>query len=318
MSTEAINTFLNIEPIDLEYAGLEKGSLKGEVAVITGAASNIGLGFARAIAWAGAKVVVADINEAAGVEAVRVINLENEPDTAMFVKCDISKESDIKNMAAVSVEKFGKIDILLNNAMDLSLNGAVLDSPVSDLEKSFALSGFAVMHAIKEIVPAMIARGHGVVVFSSSQFHYAPPLVGGAMYCAGKAIGSSITMSLANEIKGTGVNVFCVTPAGVMRFDPSRRPRSETPTEDRRVYTPTMPGFNGMIPPEAGGAAMVYCILNASTLHGSGIIISDAFDAMGYPYPNPETRRKERARRLSDSELTLVLMNMGPGFTGVG
>jgi hypothetical protein len=75
-----------------------------------------------------------------------------------------------------------------------------------------------------------------------------------------------------------------------------------------------MPGFNGMIPPEAGGAAMVYCILHAKELHGSGIIIGDAFDAMNYPYPNPESLRKTEARRLSDMELTLAFCTMGPGF----
>jgi hypothetical protein len=75
-----------------------------------------------------------------------------------------------------------------------------------------------------------------------------------------------------------------------------------------------MPGFNGMIPPEAGGAAMVYCLLHAKELHGSGIIIDDAFNAMNYPYPNPATLHKMESRRLSDQELTMVLCNMGPGF----
>ena len=63
MPTEVTSTILNIEPIDLEYAGLKKGVLDGEVAVITGGASNIGLGYARGAAWAGAKVVITDINE---------------------------------------------------------------------------------------------------------------------------------------------------------------------------------------------------------------------------------------------------------------
>jgi hypothetical protein len=76
-----------------------------------------------------------------------------------------------------------------------------------------------------------------------------------------------------------------------------------------------MPGFKGMIPPEAGGAAMVFCILHAKELHGSGIIINDAFKAMNYPYPKPETVRKMESRRLNDMELTMTFCNMGPGFT---
>ena len=310
----AVNTYLNIEPIDLEGVGIKKDALKGEVAVVTGAASNIGLGYARAIATAGGNVVVADINEEAGAEAVRVINEETRPDAAVFIKCNVTLESDIKNLAEKSIGKFGKVDILINNAMNLSLAGPVLSAPLSDLEMSYALSGRAVMAAIKEFVPAMIERKHGVVIYSSSQFHYAPPLVGGAMYCAGKAIGSSITMSLANEVKDTGVYVFCLTPAGVMRLDAERMKR-RTAGSAGGSGRPGMPGFDGMIPPEAGGAAIVYCILNAQTLHGSGISMTDALVAMDYPFPNPATLRKP-SRRLNDMELTLVLMNMGPGFIG--
>ena len=142
--------------------------------------------------------------------------------------------------------------------------------------------------------------------------------MGGTIYTAGKAAATSIVMSLANEIKDTGVNVFCLTPAGVGRFDPSRMPPMPegAPKFDPKMFA--MPGFEGMIPPESGGAAMVYCLLNAKKLHGSGIIINDAFDAMNYPYPVPETVRTTHSRRLSDMELTMVLCNMGAGFVGFG
>lgn len=309
------STILNIEPIDLEYAGLKKGELKGEVAVITGGASNIGLGYARALAWAGAKVVVADLNAQAGLETERVINDENGPDTALFIKTNISEESDVKNLAAKAFEKFGKVDILVNNAMNMRLNGPILSSPISDLDASYAISGRGVALAIKEFVPGMIARGHGIVTYSATQFHYCPPMVGGTIYCAGKAAATSIMMSLANEVKDTGVYVFCMTPAGVMRIDFSKLP---PPPEGAPKFDPAMlamPGFNGMIPPEAGGAAMVYCLLHAKELHGSGIIINDVFDAMNYPYPNPATLLKMEPRRSSDMELTLAFCNMGPGFT---
>jgi len=312
MAVSVSSAILNIEPIDLEYAGLSKDLLKDEVALITGAASNIGLGYARAIAWAGGKTIIADINERAGTETECVINEESGRDMALFVKCDVTQKKDIEDLAEKSIAKFGKVDILINNAMNVGLTGPVLGASLNDLEIAYSLSGRAVMLTILKFVPEMLARNHGTVVFSSSQFHYSPPLVGGAMYCAGKAIGSSITMSLANEVNGTSVNVFCLTPAGVVRFDANRQPRNQ---EHADQPMPSMPGFNGMIPPEAAGAAMVYCLMNASTLHGSGISVIDAFNAMGYPYPNPATVGKTPSRRLTDRELTLVLMNMGPGFS---
>lgn len=317
MTTKVVtSTILNIEPIDLEYAGLKKGALNGEVAVVTGGASNIGLGYARAIAWAGAKVVISDINSEAGLETERVINAENGPDTALFVKCDITQEHDVKNLAEKAFEKFGKVDILVNNAMNMRLNGTILGSPISDLEASFAISGRGVMLAIKEFVPGMLARKHGVVTYSATQFHYAPPMVGGSIYTAGKAAATSIVMSLANEVKDTGVYVFCMTPAGVMRIDMSKFPPAPKGADKPKfdISMLTMPGFNGMIPPEAGGAAMVYCLLHANELHGSGIIINDVFDAMNYPYPNPATVHRMEPRRLTDMELTMAFCTMGPGF----
>ena len=315
---ELVDTFLEIDPIDLAYTKLKKDSLKGEVAVITGGTSNIGLGYARAIAWAGGKVVVASPDVKDGVEVERVINAENNnPDTALYVNCDVTKEDDIKNLSKLAFEKFGKVDILINNAMILSLNGSVLNSPISDLEKSYAISGRGVMLAIKEFVPAMVERKHGIVVYSTTQFHYHPPMIGGAMYCAGKAAATSLVMSLANEIgayEESGVSVFCMIPASVLRPGRHRPPNSPDGRDMSAYQRKPMPGFEGTIPPEAAGAALVYCVQNAGKLHGSGINILDAFDAMDYPYERPETVRKEKMSRLNDTELTFVFANMGPGF----
>ena len=256
-------------------------------------------------------MVIADLNEEAGAEAERVINLESGPDCALFVKTNVTLQEDIDNLAEKAFAKFGKVDLLLNNAMNMRLNGPILSSPVSDLEQSFAISGKGVMMAIKAFVPAMIERGHGVVTYSATQFHYMPPMVGGSMYTAGKASATSLIMSLANEVKGKGVYVFCLTPAGIGRPDFSKFPPLK-PGEKRRMFG--MPGFEGMIPPEAGGAGMVYSLLHAEQLHGSGILINDALIAMDFPFPKPESVNRMKGRRLTDMELTMTFCYMGKGF----
>ena len=308
---------LNIVPIDLSNTCLKKGCLDGEVAVVTGGASNVGLGYARALAWAGAKVVVADLNEVAGNETQRVINAENEGDVCLFVKTNITLQEDIDNLAAQAFAKFGKVDILINNAMNMRLNGPILGSSVEDLEASFSISAKGVMMAVKAFVPGMIERGHGTVTYSTTQFHYCPPMVGGSIYTAGKAAATSVIMSLANEVKGKGVNVFCLTPAGVGRIDFSKFPQPKDLPADAPQFSPkmfAMPGFDSMVPPEASGAGMVYSILHADELHGSGILISDALIAMDYPFPNPETVMRMESRRISDMELTMAFCYMGNGF----
>lgn len=317
-----IETFLNIEPVapELERAGIKKDALKGETAVVTGAASNVGLGFARAIAAAGGNVVIADINPKNGEEARRVINEENGRDAAIFVQCDITQEKDVKNLAEKAYEAFGKVDILINNAMNMRLNGPLLKSTVEELDQSYAISARGVMLAVKEFVPKMVERGHGVVTYSATQFHYCPPMVGGTIYTAGKAAATSLIMSLCNELgpaEETGVGVFCFVPAGVARVDFSKFPPPPpgAPKVDPKKFA--MPGFPGMIPPETSGAAMVYCILNAAKLHGSGMIVYDVLRAMNYPFPIPETVKKPAGRRISDQELTMIFCNMGPGFFGL-
>ena len=332
MAKKAVTSeILNIVPIDLNYLndrGITEDCLAGKTAVVTGGASNVGLGYARAIAWAGGNVVVADLNEKAGVETQRVINEENGRDCCLFVKTNVTKQEDIDNLAAQAFAKFGKVDLLLNNAMNMRLNGPVLSSPVEDLVSSFEISGKGVMMAIKAFVPGMIERGYGVVTYSATQFHYCPPMVGGTIYTAGKASATSLVMSLANEVKGKGVYCFCLTPAGIGRIDFSKmppmpepkpgdppRPKMD-PSKMRRMMG--MPGFDGMIPPEAGGAGMVYSILNAEKLTGSGFMISDVFRAMDFPYPVKETapKKEDNTRRLSDMEMTMIFCTKGPAFNG--
>ena len=333
MAKKAVSSeILNIVPIDLSYLndrGITEDCLAGKTAVVTGGASNVGLGYARGLAWCGANVVVADLNETAGNETQRVINEENGRDCCLFVKTNVTLQEDIDNLKAQALAKFGKVDILINNAMNMRLNGPVLSSPVSDLESSFAISAKGVMMAVQAFVPAMIERGYGVVTYSATQFHYCPPMVGGTMYTAGKAAATSIIMSLANEVKGKGVYCFCLTPAGVGRLDFSKMPPPPAPKPgdppmpkfdpEKMRKMMSMPGFDGMIPPEAGAAAMVYSILHADQITGSGIIINDAFAAMNFPYPKPETAPKGGGgRRLTDMELPMAFCTMGPGFTGFG
>jgi NAD(P)-dependent dehydrogenase (short-subunit alcohol dehydrogenase family) len=326
-----VETTLNIGDLELERAGIKTDTLKGEVAIVTGGASNIGLGYARSIAAAGGSVVIADLNGEVGPEVQRVINEENGRDCALFVKTNITEEADIKNLKKEAIAKFGKVDILINNAMNMRLNGKILESPISDLDQSYAISGRGVALAIKEFVPDMLARKHGIVTYSATQFHYAPPMVGGTIYCAGKAAATSVIMSLANEVgdpKESGVSVFCLCPAGVMRLDLSKMPPPPPPAEPKPGDPPAPPPFDFSAmasmfkTPEQNGAAMIYCLERAQQLHGSGVIHNDVFAAMGNPFdpPRPEGAPKfdmgPPPRRLSDQELTMVFCYMGAGFAG--
>ena len=297
---------------NLDNTCLKKGCLDGEVAVVTGATSNVGKGYALALAWAGAKVVVVGRNEARGGAVVDEICEANGPDAAIFVKADVAVAEDIANLAEKAFEKYGKVDILINNAMDLSLNGTILESSIEDLDKSYAISARGVMLTAKAFVPEMIKRGHGAVVYSTTQFHYLPPMLGGAIYTAGKACATSATMSLASEVKGTGVNVYCLAPAGVGQINPD----SVKSIDDVNPAQMNMPGFDGLIPIDAAGAGLVYTLTRADELHGTGLLMGEVLRVMDYPFPKPETVAKRPAQYIGDMQLTMLFCFMGHPIPG--
>ena len=222
---------------DISNSGLKKGCLDGEVAVITGSTSNVGKGFAQAIAWAGGKVVIVGRGKERGMAVVDEINADCGEGTAIFVQADVSNAEDVAKLKEEAYSAFGKVDILINNAMDMSLNYSILESPVEDLDRAYGISARAFMLTAHAFVPDMVKRGHGTVTFSTTQFHYIPGMLGGSVYTAAKAAATSACMSLSNEVRDTGVHVFCFQPAGV---GPVRPNSVKVVTEDgKAVYLST-------------------------------------------------------------------------------
>jgi NAD(P)-dependent dehydrogenase (short-subunit alcohol dehydrogenase family) len=304
---------LIVDPLSMDKTGLKKDFLKGDVAVVTGGASNIGLGTSRSLAWAGAKVVIVDINPETGYAAEELINEENGPDSALFVPTDVSDEISMRNMAEKVFRKWGKVDILINNAMDMSLGGQVLNSRIYQLDRQYAISARATLIAIQLFVPGMARRKHGVVTYSSTAFRYP---VGPSNYCAAKAAATSIMMSLANElgpVEETGISVFCFIPAGVSGPRPAPVKIQPSIWEPERKEGGAFSG-RAMTPPQDCGAALTYSISRAKELHGSGVILHQALRQMDWPSTRPETGQPADLERISERGLSMIFSVMGPGF----
>jgi NAD(P)-dependent dehydrogenase (short-subunit alcohol dehydrogenase family) len=308
-----------IGPLSMDKTNLKKNSLAGEVAVVTGGAGNVGLGVARSLAWLGIKVVIADITPEPGKAAEELINSENRPGTALFVKTDVSDEASMKAMADKAFDAFGKVDILINNAMAMSLGAPILKSTVNQLDRMYEIAARGTLIGIQLFVPGMQERRHGVVTYMSTAFCHP---VGPSNYCAAKAAGGSIMISLARElgpVKDSGISVFTFIPAGVGFPRSVPPPTPEMIEEFKKRFKdfkmPAMPGYEGNIPSEDGGAALAYCIVHAEELHGSGIMINQAFRQMDWPFPKPETVPKTDFQRLDDMALAMIFACIGPGFS---
>ncbi len=303
-----------VGPLTMDKTNLKKDALAGEVAVVTGGAGNVGLGTVRSLAWLGAKVVIADVTPEPGKAAEELVDSENGPGTALFVETDVSDEASMKAMAEKAFDKFGKVDILVNNAMAMSLGRPILSTTVDQLDRQYEIAARGTLIGIQLFVPGMQERHHGVVTFMSTAFRFP---VGPSSYCAAKAAATSMLMSLAAElgpVEKSGVAVFSFIPAGV-GFPRSAGPiPPEMMEKFKNFKMPSMPGYEGNIPAEDGGAALAYCITRAAELHGSGIMINQAFRQMDWPFPKPETVPKSDFQRIDDMVLSLMFACMGPGF----
>jgi NAD(P)-dependent dehydrogenase (short-subunit alcohol dehydrogenase family) len=308
-----MKTVLDTAPLTVGLTGLKHDTLAEEVVVITGAGSNVGLATARTLAWLGAKVVIAEKNPETGSAAADLINDENKPGTALFVETDVSSEDSMKAMAEAAFRTFGKVDILVNNAMVMSLGASVINTTPEALDTQYAISARGTLLGIRAFVPGMLERHHGVVTHMSTQLRFPPSP---ANYCATKAAATSLMLSLAaelGEVKNTGVSVFVFVPGLVGRVPKATSENNEEPN-----FVGVNIGYEGRMPPEDCAAALAYCIAHAAKIHGSGLTAGQVQKHIGWPFPRPDLVPKQDFERVRDGVLVRLFGYVGQGFAKPG
>jgi NAD(P)-dependent dehydrogenase (short-subunit alcohol dehydrogenase family) len=198
-------------------------TLKGKVAIVTGASSGIGEATARELASRGAAVVLAS-RAAEKLEALER-EISASGGTALAVKTDVSDKGSVEAMAGKVVEAFGSVDILINNA-GLGLSGRVSELRTEDLRRVFEVNTIGPLNCIQAALPHM-GRGGRIINVSSVVGRRAVPKVGG--YCATKFALNALSDSLRVEIADRGITVTSVYP-GTTRTafrENSRRTRDE-------------------------------------------------------------------------------------------
>lgn len=139
--------------------------LNGCVAVVTGGASGIGLSTARALAAAGAAVVIADIHDERMRSACDEITAGGG--RAIGCRCDVASDDDVAALRAAAVETFGAVDIVMNNVGILML-GAPENIPLAAWERTFNVNVLSVARSIHAFLPEMLERGRGHIVNTAS------------------------------------------------------------------------------------------------------------------------------------------------------
>jgi len=222
--------------------------LKNKTAIITGSGSGIGRACALLFAKEGAKVIVADWSFEGEKTAEEIRQNGGE---AFFIKTDVSQSGDIDKMAALCLEKYGKIDILVNNA------GIVKQSPFhetseKDWDQVININLKSVFLGSKRVIPEMLKQGKGKIISVAS----IAGLVGfeqTGTYCASKGGIMALTRAMALEYAKNKININCIAPGVIdtamtsgMLKDPATRQLFESSTPYFRLGEPDDIAFGAL------------------------------------------------------------------------
>jgi len=183
-------------------------TLNGNVALITGGASGIGRATALLFAKEGAAVAIVDLNETEGRAVAR--RIIDDGGKAIYVHADVSKAEDCRLAVQQTVEKFGKLDILFNNA-GIIRRASVVDTSEEDWDKVMAINVKSVFLFSKYTIPTMAKAGGGVIINTASGWG----LIGGrkaAAYCASKGAVVVLTKAMAIDHGAQNIRVNCICP----------------------------------------------------------------------------------------------------------
>jgi NAD(P)-dependent dehydrogenase (short-subunit alcohol dehydrogenase family) len=183
--------------------------LRGKVAVVTGAASGIGLALAERFAGEGMHVVLSDVDEPRLTEVTARL-AEDGGDVGACI-CDTASEADVAALAEFTIEKFGAAHVLCNNAGIGGMGDAWID-PMALWERVVGINLYGVVHGIRSFLPIMTDQGEGHIVNTASMAGLVP-MPGAAPYNATKHAVVAISEGLYLELKATGspveVSVLC-------------------------------------------------------------------------------------------------------------
>ena len=246
--------------------------LEGRIGILTGGATLLGQGVARALVGQGARVVVADINPAGAA-----VTGELGPDRAWFVEADITDDTALESLVAGTVESFGGVDFLVNLACVYNDDGA--GSTRAQWAQAFDVNVVSVAKLAEVVRPHLAASGHGAIVNISSVSSQVAQ-AGRWVYPATKAAIVQLTRSLALDYATDGIRVNSVSPGWTWSAVMDMLSGGDLEKTSRVAAPFHLTGRVGQ-PVEVGAVVAFLCSDAASVVTGADWAADGGYSALG-------------------------------------
>lgn len=248
--------------------------LKDKVVIVTGASSGIGKATAIAFANEGVKLVIADVQDKEGEKLAE--DIRQKENDCIYVHCDISQPSEVKQMVEKTVQKYGRLDIAYNNAGIEGEQAFLADSTQENFDRVIGTNLRGVWACMKYEIPEMIKQKKGVIVNCSS----IAGIVGSqgiSSYDASKHGVIGLTQTAALEYANQGIRINAVCPAGVKTPMLARFTKNDPEAE--KQMDAMHPIGRAANPEEIANAVVFLCSDMASFITGHEMLVDGGFTA---------------------------------------
>lgn len=255
------------------------GILKGKVSIITGAASGIGAAFAQRFAQEGASVVIADIDDRLGQELASALAEERtKTDRAaggakdiQYTHGDVREARDVERLVSGTVDRFGRLDVLINNA-GINPTGNVATTSIEDWERVMAVNLRGTFLGCKFGVQAMLKSGGGSIINMGSVSGLEAGPFSQLAYEVSKAGVIALTKSVAQDYGDKNIRVNCLCPGGTATPLVGKLMESMDPGQ-KESYIGIVPMGRLARPDEVASAAVFLASDEASYITGASIVV---------------------------------------------
>lgn len=236
--------------------------LHGKTAIVTGGASGFGEGIVRRFAEEGANTIIADINDQLGEKLAADIG-----GTCAYVHCDVTSQVDLDQAAKLATDRFGTLDIMVNNAGMPQTNQPMLEVDEATFSKIFDVNVKSIFLAAKAVVPIMREQGSGSIIntTSSAALRPRPGLV---WYNASKGAATTMTKAMAIELAPDQIRVNALCPVAGETPMLGAFMGGEITNEMRAAFISTIPMGRFSTPRDMANAALFFASDDSAFITG--------------------------------------------------